>query len=156
IRLTARSTATQETASRFRARVIADVRRQIMPDQTNNWLINLGDLSKPADTLIKKVSKAVGGIFEPYQIRRIAKAEAEAAIIKAQSEIQITELHRRAMHRFIDEDAKRQQNIEDITNKAIPRLSEASDPSTMEDDWVANFFDKARIVSDSQMQDLWA
>jgi hypothetical protein len=39
-----------------------------MPDETNNSLINLGDIAKPADTLIKKVSKAVGGIFEPYQI----------------------------------------------------------------------------------------
>jgi hypothetical protein len=26
----------------------------------------------------------------------------------------------------------------------------------MEDDWVTNFFDKSRIVSDSDMQELWA
>lgn len=127
-----------------------------MPDETNNSLINLGDLSKPADTLIKKVSKAVGGIFEPYQIKRLAKAEAEAAVIKAQSEIQITELHRRAMHRFIEEEANKQKNIEDITSQAIPLLEEKTDAEKMNDDWVTNFFDKSRIVSDKEMQGLWA
>jgi hypothetical protein len=118
--------------------------------------VNLGKLSKPVDTLIKKVSEAVGGVFAPYQIKRIAKAEAETAIIKAQTEIQITDLHRRAMHRFIEEEAKRQENIEEITGKALPQLQEVSDPSAMEDDWVTNFFDKSRIVSDGEMQDLWA
>lgn len=127
-----------------------------MPDETNNSLINLGDISKPADTLIKKVSKAIGGIFEPYQIKRIAKAEAEAVVIKAQAEIQITELHRRAMHRFIEEEAQKQENIEDITNQAIPLLSKESDAEKMNDDWVTNFFDKSRIVSDKEMQGLWA
>ncbi len=117
---------------------------------------HVGDISKPADTLIRKVSKAVGGVFAPYQIKRIAKAEAEAAIIKAQTEIQITDLHRRAMHRFIEEEAERQKNIEDITAKALPQLAEGARPDAMEDDWVTNFFDKSRIVSDTQMQDLWS
>lgn len=127
-----------------------------MPDETINSLINFGDIAKPADTLIKKVSKAVGGIFEPYQIKRLAKAEAEASVIKAQTEIQITELHRRAMHRFIEEEANKQKNIEDITNQALPLLSENTDAEKMDDDWVTNFFDKSRIVSDQEMQRLWA
>jgi len=38
-----------------------------------NPLINLGELSKPATELIKRVSDAVGGIFKPYQIIRVAK-----------------------------------------------------------------------------------
>jgi hypothetical protein len=127
-----------------------------MPNETNNSLVNLGDISKPADTLIKKVSKAVGGIFEPYQIKRIAKAEAEAAIIKVQAEIQITDLHRRAIHRFIDEEAQKQKNMEDITSQAIPHLEEKTDAAQMDDDWVTNFFDKSRIVSNKEMQGLWA
>lgn len=127
-----------------------------MPEGTSNSLVNLGDISKPADTLIKKVSKAVGGVFAPYQIKRVAKAEAEAAIIKAESEIQITDLHRRAMHRFVEEEAQKQKNIEDITNKALPELNVETDADKMEDDWVTNFFDKSRIISDHEMQDLWA
>ncbi|MBO1223639.1 MAG: DUF2806 domain-containing protein [Candidatus Scalindua sediminis] len=127
-----------------------------MSDDKSVSIVNLGKLSKPADTLIKKVSSAVGGVFEPWQIKRVAKANAEADLIKARSEIEITDLHRRAMHRFVEEEASRQENMERITEKALPQLSEGSDPSTMDDDWVTNFFDKSRIVSDEEMQDLWS
>ena len=119
-------------------------------------LINLGNLSKPADTLLKKVSNAVGGLFVPYQIKRIAKAEAEAALIKAQSEIAITDLHRRAVHRWVEEEATQQKNMEDVTAKALPQLNEKANPDSIEDDWLVNFFDKSRIVSDNEMQDLWS
>lgn len=127
-----------------------------MADDNSFSLVNLGKLSKPADTLIKKVSGAVGGIFEPWQITRVAKAEAKADLIKAESEIQITDLHRRAMHRFVEEEAQRQENMESITEKALPNLKEDADPAKMDDDWVTNFFDKSRIVSDDSMQDIWA
>ena len=49
-----------------------------MADDNSMSIVNFGKLSKPADTLIKKVSGAIGGVFEPWQIKRIAKAEAEA------------------------------------------------------------------------------
>jgi Protein of unknown function (DUF2806) len=127
-----------------------------MADDNSMSIVNLGKLSKPADTLIKKVSGAIGGVFEPWQIRRVAKAEAEANLIKAKSEIEITDLHRRAMHRFVEEEANRQENMEQITKKAFPQLEDKSDPSMMDDDWVTNFFDKSRIVSDTEMQELWA
>lgn len=127
-----------------------------MSDDKSISVVNLGEFSKPADTLIKKVSAAVGGIFEPWQIERVAKAQAKADLIKAQSDIQITDLHRRAMHRFVEEEAKRQDNMERITEKAIPQLEDKSDPSRIEDDWVTNFFDKSRIVSDGEMQEIWA
>ena len=127
-----------------------------MSNDNSTSLVNLGELSKPANTLIEKISSAIGGVFEPWQIKRIAKAEAEANLIKAESEIQITDLHRRAMHRFVEEEANRQENMEEITKKSIPLLEEQSDPAKMEDDWVTNFFDKSRIVSDEDMQALWA
>lgn len=127
-----------------------------MSEGTTNSLVNLGDIAKPADTLIKKVSKAVGGVFAPYQIKRVAKAEAEAAIIQAETQIQITDLHRRAMPRFVEEEAKKQENIEEITNKALPHLQASTDAEKMDDDWVTNFFDKSRIISDGEMQDLWS
>ena len=126
-----------------------------MPEGTTNSLVSLGDISKPADTLIRKISDAVGGLFAPYQIRRCATAEAEAAILRAETEIHITDLHRRAIHRFIEEQAHHQQNMEDITSKALHQLTESSDPASVEDDWITNFFDKSRMVSDSEMQDLW-
>jgi hypothetical protein len=64
---------------------------------TNISGVNLGDLSKPATMLVEKVSNAVGGIFKPYQIVRVAKAEAEAQRIRAEGEIAVTDIHRRAV-----------------------------------------------------------
>ena len=127
-----------------------------MPEDKSTSLVNLGELSKPANTLIKKVSSAIGGVFEPWQIKRVAKAEAEANLIKAENEIEITDLHRRAMHRFVEEEANRQGNMEEITKKSLPHLNEESDPDEMENDWVTNFFDKSRIISDDEMQNIWS
>ncbi|HEY6120066.1 MAG TPA: hypothetical protein VIV66_08915 [Pyrinomonadaceae bacterium] len=44
----------------------------------NTSLINIGELSRPATMLVEKTSDAVSGIFKPYQIVRVAKAEAQA------------------------------------------------------------------------------
>ena len=127
-----------------------------MPPDNSVTLLNLGKLSKPADTLIKKVSKAVGVLFVPQHIKQVAKAKAEAARIEAQSEIEISDLYRRAARRWIDEEAQRQKNMEGITAKALPQLDENAKPESIEDDWIVNFFDKSRIVSDNEMQDLWS
>jgi hypothetical protein len=124
--------------------------------KSGNSLINLGDLSKPANTLIEKISDAIGGLYKPFQIRRVAQAEADADRIRAVTQIEITELQQRAMLRLVAEEAKKQHNIEAITLKALPDVSPESRPEDVEDDWIANFFDKCRLISDEQMQGLWA
>ena len=121
-----------------------------------NSIVNFGDLTKPATVLIEKISDAVGGLFKPYQVKRIAKAEAEAQLIDAETQIQITDLHRRAMHRFVEEEAQKQSNIEDITKNSLPLLEDHSKPDELNDDWITNFFDKCRIISDKEMQQLWS
>ena len=123
---------------------------------TNDSLAKLGDITKPATVLIEKISDAVGGIFRPHQIVRVAKEEAEAAFIEAESQIRITGLQRRAMSRFLEEEAKRQSNMEAVTLKVLPLLEEDSKPQNVADDWITNFFEKSRIVSDGQMQQIWA
>jgi hypothetical protein len=119
-------------------------------------LVNIGDLTKPATVLIERISDAIGGLFRPSQIRRIAEAEAQARKIKAMTQIEITQLQERAMRRFFLEEAKRQQNMESITRKALPQLKVDARPEEIEEDWITNFFDKCRLVSDVEMQDLWA
>lgn len=121
-----------------------------------NQLINFSSLSKPATVLIEKVSDAVGGIFKPYQIVRVARAESEANRIQAESHIQINDLHRRAMQRFLEEEAKKQLNMEAIIQNAIPLLEDNSAPQNVANDWITNFFDKSRIISDRDMQQLWS
>lgn len=123
---------------------------------TGNSLINLGELSKPATVLIEKVSDAVGGIAKPWQIKRVASAEAEAEKIKALAQIEIGEIQQRALIRMIQEESVKQENIENITAGAIPHLSADSEPSSVDDDWLAHFFEKSRLVSNPEMQSLWS
>lgn len=118
-------------------------------------LINIGELAKPATVLIEKISGAVGAVFEPHQVRRIARANADAAVIEAEGQIRVSELQKRAMIRFVEEEGRKQENIEAITSMALPHLEEDAQPQDVQDDWIANFFDKCRLISDTEMQQLW-
>jgi Protein of unknown function (DUF2806) len=126
-----------------------------MPDNPSQITI-AGDWSKPATTLIEKIADAVGGIARPYQIVRVAKADAEAEKIRARGQVEVNKLQHRAMRRFLAEEAKKQANMEQIIRDALPQLREDAKPENVEDDWITNFFEKARIISDEQMQQLWS
>ena len=119
-------------------------------------LIDLKSLTKPAEMLIKKISNAAGILYEPNRIKREAEAQAKADLIKAKSEIEITGLQKRSARRWMIEEMIHQQNMESITAKALPQLNENADASQMDDDWLANFFAKCRIVSNDEMQTLWS
>ncbi len=121
-----------------------------------NSIVDLGDITKPANTLIEKISDAVGGFYKPWQIRRVARAEADVDQIKALSKIETTELEQRALQRFMYEEAKKQSNIESITGQSLPQLNEGAKPEEIEEDWITNFFNKCRLVSDEEMQKIWA
>lgn len=121
-----------------------------------NSLINLGNLAEPAKVLIERVSDAIGGAFKPSQIKRVAKAEAEADKIRAVANLEITELRQRSLRRFVNEETMKQKNIEEITKKALPMLKPIAKPQDVQKDWIVDFFDKSRLVSDEKMQDLWA
>lgn len=116
----------------------------------------MGELAKPATVLIEKISDALGGIARPWQIKRIAEAEAVAKRIGAEADMKIFELQQRTFRRVAAEEQQRQQNIEAITDKALPQLENGAEPQKMDDDWIASFFERCRIVSDEDMQILWS
>lgn len=122
--------------------------------------VDLGKLPETAAKLLEVSSEAVGGLCRPWQIRRVAQAEADADRIKAvaavQTRIEITDLHKRALERFVAEEAQRQANMEAIALKALPQVSESARPSEMARDWVVNFFEQCRLISDEHMQEMWA
>jgi len=119
-------------------------------------LFNLGDLTKPAVVLIEKVSDAIGVLFEPRQIRRIATAKADAEKIKVLAKVETSALEQRALKRFVQEEGNKQKNMEDITAQAISQLEIGARPEAIEKDWIVNFYDKCRLISDQEMQVLWA
>ncbi|MFM2148024.1 MAG: hypothetical protein RLZZ187_330 [Pseudomonadota bacterium] len=134
---------------------------------TNNSVVSLGDLSKPAAMLIEKISDAIGGVARPWQIRRVARADADAATIQAEaqakaglihakSRLEISEVERRGLERIVIEQGKNQENIERISAKAISHIKDDAKPENIEDDWIRYFFERSKLVSDEDMQQIWA
>ena len=121
-----------------------------------NSIVNLGDLAKPATVLIEKVSNAVGVLYEPRRIRKKAEAEAEAEKIKALSGIELSEIQQRGIERLVHQEARKQENIENITAKAATNLPPDAKTDDLDEDWVAHFFDRCDKVSNEQMQSLWS
>jgi len=70
--------------------------------------------------------------------------------------MEISEIEQRALLRMVREEGKRQENIENITAKAIPHLAPDSKPEEVDDDWITHFFERCRLISDVEMQSLWA
>ena len=111
--------------------------------------------------LINKISDAVGWYVAPRQIVRTALAESKADLIRAKSKVEIADIEaadliQRAEFRSAVEQIVQQANLESIISKALLKLDVCADPQDMERDWICNFLDRCRNVSDEEMQDLWA
>lgn len=119
-------------------------------------LIDLKGLSETANKLIEKISDGICGGLRPWQIKRVAQANAHAKKLDASTDIEIMEFKGRALQRFICEQERNQNNIETITLQALNQLESTAKPEEMERDWITYFFEQCRIVSDSEMQALWA
>ena len=126
-----------------------------MPDSTKA-IINFGDLSKPVTALIEKLSSGAVILYEPTRIKKQALAEAEAKKTHALADVEVQDIQKRALERFVREETIKQENIESITEKTFEKLDDTANPKDIEDDWISNFFDKVKFISDNEMQDLWA
>src|SRR5262245_65976856 len=100
----------------------------------------VGDLSKPANTLIEKISDAVGGVFKPWQTRRVARADADAEVIKAEGRVRATEGERRGAIRLIRGEGRKQENIESSTEKALTLLNQEAKQREREDEDMTHVF----------------
>ncbi|HAU1314582.1 TPA: DUF2806 domain-containing protein, partial [Legionella pneumophila] len=112
--------------------------------------------SETLNLLIEKLSKAIGWYCEPKQIRRLAKADAEAKLISTNSDIKSQELYDAYEKRKIHQGIKDEKNISNIILKCLISMKEATKADDVDDDWLRFFFEKAKMVSDEQMQDIWA
>ncbi len=119
-------------------------------------LIDLGNLTEPAKVLIERVSDLIGGALRPHQIRRIAEAEADAKMTVTVADLQAESLRRRTAQRWLAEEEDKQRNMEAITGAAVTLIKSDAEPEKIERDWLVNFFDKSRLTSDEEMQQLWA
>lgn len=120
-------------------------------------LINLGQLTEPITALINKIGDATGVLYEPRQMRRLARAQVDAERTLALGRAETMDLlEQRASRRVHVEAIRQQQNIEAVIAGALPDIKTEARPQFMNDDWVAHVLEKARVVSDEDMQTLWS
>lgn len=124
--------------------------------ETNFSLIDLKALSEPASKLIEAVKDAIGLLYEPSHLRRMAKAEADAAIIKFEGDIKLQGLAHRASDRITKRELKRQRNVESIVSGALQHLPSSVSQDEVDEDWINQFFEQCQDVGNSEMQSLWA
>jgi hypothetical protein len=130
--------------------------RKVAVRMSANPLFNLGDLASPANLLIEKVSDAVGAVWHVCQAERLARIDNKIAKQRAEAQIEIDTICNRAAKRLLKEEERRQANMEKVLAGALPQVEESATPGKMDEDWVANFFEKCRNVSNDQMQSLWS
>ena len=127
-----------------------------MDSESSKALVNLGDLAKPVETFVSKVSDAIGVLYAPTHVRRMAKAEADAQKIRTIGAIEVSEIEERGLRRVIVEQARYQRNIDNIAQKAIGEIRPDAEPEKLDPDWVGAFFEECRNISNPEMQNLWA
>ena len=113
-------------------------------------------LSAPMTKLVEVVAAGCGRIYGPTDIRRTARAEADAAVLLAEADARRSEIAVRAAQRVLDIEESRQANIESITAIAAKQLPNEVSERSVEKDWATRFFREAQDISNEQMQQLWA
>lgn len=130
----------------------------------------------PVTKLIDAVSGAIGKLYEPVHIRRTADArayeiQAEAKALRENADIPIqyrageitasTEVDlfvQRAQSRLAYQELLKQQNIEQVTDKAYEILSHETvcSDEPVDRDWMIRFFNSVEDISNEAMQEIWA
>lgn len=139
---------------------------------------DLAGLSEPITKLVDVVSSAIGSTFRPkairaeadakaYEIKALAKANAEAVVIKNEIERSALldavgslaashpELAERARHRLLLKEIEGQLNVEAIANHAVLELPPSVSNEPVSPDWRRKFFAEAENVCEKDMQLLW-
>lgn len=145
---------------------------------------DLAGFGRIAEVIAKSVGKAIGTVIEPWQTKRVgraqadvetyliekrAEADAKAAIVAHQSKLEIAELEAgtddisirgRAARRLVTQEVLRQSNIEAILYDASKRANDAEqmgcEPRSIADDWINSFLKYAEDVSDAELRRVWA
>lgn len=127
--------------------------------------------------LVDVVNTAMGKWFEPFHIRRMAKARAYEIetignALREYSDIPVVydagkirldtkdfdEFIKRTNQRLVYQELVKQSNLESVIDKAYKMLerenSVTDDP--VDQDWILRFFNSVQDVSSEEMQTLWA
>lgn len=127
-------------------------------DPIEHGLLGAGAIAiaQPLTTLVNRSFDMVGVVYRPLSTIFESMAEAKSEMIKEIKKTELSDYKRRAKHRREFEDSMHQLNLESVLSRCAAMIGTQSTPEAIEDDWLSNFFEKAKHVSDDKMQDVWA
>lgn len=123
-----------------------------MSDTSNNIVEGL----KAGSNILNKISDILGIVFYPQIEKRKAKADNEVKKINAQGDIDALKIRLTGLDALLGPEARKLKNFNSVVNKSIPLINNTAPVENIEDDWLANFFEKASMFSDDQVQEIWA
>ena len=77
-------------------------------------------------------------------------------MIRAEGEVDVEEVRKRAAARLDYTEERRQRNIESIAEKAVKYLPSKVSDQPVDPDWAFSFFQEAKDTSNADLQELWA
>lgn len=116
----------------------------------------LGKIAEPVNTFVQKISSATGILYEPVRIKKLAKAEADAKLIRLETLYGLTRSEAVSIMR---KELLRLENYQGILDKALPLIETNTDdslPGDVDADWLRLHYEKSSIYSDADMQQIWA
>lgn len=114
-------------------------------------IFDLDKIGEAAKALVEKIAGAGWVLYEPRYVKTMAKAEVEADRTRALGAIET-----RALVSLAHAQERKQRNVAQVTAGAIPLLSADAKPQDADEDWPAFLFERAKLVSDAEMQSLWS
>lgn len=115
-------------------------------------LVDLNGFSDVVNNLINKISSAIS-----WKITRDTPEKiAIDTYIEELKNSNLSPLHKAALIYDAKKTIKEYINQNDIVQKAIPMLYGEDHAQEIEDDWIASYMDKAKLISDEDVQLLWA
>ena len=134
-------------------------------------------LVSPANKLIDAVTGAIGKAYQPRHIRKVAEAKvheinvvgqalrdnADVPIVYDKGELSLNttdfdEFVKRTQSRLAYQELQKQQNIENVADKAYELLENETECSSepISQDWMTRFFNSVEDISNEDMQILWS
>ena len=115
------------------------------------------EIRQLADANKYKMQQQAESLYEAQKLLGNIEIVKGKLVLSSPAEQNVLSLPKRIDDRKLYQEAKEQQNVEEITGIAAEELAheETVSSESVEDDWIARFFDAAQLISDEQMQVLW-
>ena len=114
-------------------------------------LISFDGIADVANNLIDKISSAIGWTAN----RSTPQREARNTFIAEVQKLDISPLEKAAFISDANKIIREYKNQTSIVQNALLLLAPSAQPYDVSDDWILQFMDKARLVSDANFQVIW-